>query len=210
MNKPSEAIDRRVRKTKQQIKKGFVKLLSEKELHDITVKELTDMVDINRGTFYLHYKDIYDLLSHIEDEMMNELNALLDKHMVTNPTSLSNRFFIEVLQYVKQNAQLCLFFLKKKGDDHFYGRLKKMLEGRCTNYLVALNKNVELRSYEFFSAYVVTGTIGLIQQWLETGHRESIETIASLLTEIDDYTSIVNLNRLEAYMTQPLPISTKK
>ena len=57
----AEKTDRRIRKTKAQLRRGLAKLLKEKTIKEITVKELVEEVDINRSTFYLHYTDIYDL-----------------------------------------------------------------------------------------------------------------------------------------------------
>ncbi|MDO4925716.1 MAG: TetR/AcrR family transcriptional regulator [Turicibacter sp.] len=54
--------DRRVRRTKQLIKQSLIELMHEKEFKEITVKDITERADLNRGTFYLHYVDIYDLL----------------------------------------------------------------------------------------------------------------------------------------------------
>ena len=51
-------MDRRVRKTKSQLRAGLAQLMREKSIREITVKELVDKVDINRSTFYLHYSDI--------------------------------------------------------------------------------------------------------------------------------------------------------
>ena len=65
-------IDRRIRKTRKQLQDGFTSLLLEKSIKDITVKELCDKVDLNRGTFYLHYKDIY----YISEKMENQLLML--------------------------------------------------------------------------------------------------------------------------------------
>ncbi len=53
--------DRRKRKTKALLRQTLTRLLLEKDLKDITISELTELADINRGTFYLHYRDIYDL-----------------------------------------------------------------------------------------------------------------------------------------------------
>ena len=61
-------VDRRVIKTRRQLKKGLAALMKEKSVNQITVKELVEEVDINRSTFYLHFKDIQDLLREIERE----------------------------------------------------------------------------------------------------------------------------------------------
>ena len=50
-----EKMDRRVRKTRALLLQGLVKMLETHDIQDISVKELTELVDINRGTFYLHY-----------------------------------------------------------------------------------------------------------------------------------------------------------
>ena len=66
----AEKMDRRVRKTKAQLREGLARLMQKKSIKEISVKELVDEVDINRSTFYLHYETISDLLS----ESVNYLN----------------------------------------------------------------------------------------------------------------------------------------
>lgn len=53
--------DRRVRYTKQAIRDGFLRLLAEKPIEKISVTEICREADINRGTFYAHYSDPYEL-----------------------------------------------------------------------------------------------------------------------------------------------------
>ena len=51
-----KVVDRRVRKTKRQLRLALMKLMSEKSVKDISVRELAAIADINRGTFYIHYR----------------------------------------------------------------------------------------------------------------------------------------------------------
>ena len=67
------ADDRRVRKTKKALRQGLVSLLEKKKLKDITVRELTDTVDLHRGTFYVHYRDIYELYEKMWQEAIQEI-----------------------------------------------------------------------------------------------------------------------------------------
>ena len=60
--KKGEKMDRRVRKTRAQLRAGLARLMQQKNIKEITVKELVDEIDINRSTFYLHYTDIYQIL----------------------------------------------------------------------------------------------------------------------------------------------------
>ena len=72
--------DRRIRKTKDLLRKTLTELLMEKDLKNITISELTERADINRGTFYLHYKDIYDLYEQIEKELLDDFVAIIARH----------------------------------------------------------------------------------------------------------------------------------
>ena len=67
----------RVRMTKQLLRRAFTQLLLEKPIQNITVRELCEKAQVNRGTFYLHYKDIYDLMESIETQMTQELGDVL-------------------------------------------------------------------------------------------------------------------------------------
>ena len=74
----AQSEDRRVRRTRERLRQALTQLLLEKDVRDITVRELTDLADVNRGTFYTHYRDIYDLLEQTENALFGELEALLD------------------------------------------------------------------------------------------------------------------------------------
>ena len=54
------------------IRQALLTLLKEKPLQNITVRELCQAAGINRGTFYTHYRDIYDLMEQIEEELTEE------------------------------------------------------------------------------------------------------------------------------------------
>ncbi|MBP3620893.1 MAG: TetR/AcrR family transcriptional regulator [Lachnospiraceae bacterium] len=70
-------MDSRIQKTKKSIFDAFVELRSQKELERITVKELTDTAKISKQTFYLHYRDIYDLADKVENELIEEMCQIL-------------------------------------------------------------------------------------------------------------------------------------
>ena len=59
--------NRKVKYTKMVIRESLFKLLKTKQLNQITVKELCRLADINRGTFYSHYTDLFDLVEKLEE-----------------------------------------------------------------------------------------------------------------------------------------------
>ena len=77
-------LDSRVRRTKRLLRQGLTELLREKSIKKITVRELSERIDINRGTFYLHYKDIYDLVDQIEKELFDEFEKILESYSIAD------------------------------------------------------------------------------------------------------------------------------
>lgn len=76
--------DRRIRRTRRQIRRALAQLMQQKSASEITVKELVDLADINRSTFYLHYNDIFDLLAAVEQELFDEIYAAVHIHPVSS------------------------------------------------------------------------------------------------------------------------------
>ncbi len=70
--------DKRFQLTEQLIRKEFKKLLKEQPVERITVAELCRRCDINRGTFYLHYKDCYELLEQLGTELSDKLASCME------------------------------------------------------------------------------------------------------------------------------------
>lgn len=69
-------LDARVRYTQMVIKNSFTKLLEQKPLNKVTVKEICELSEINRATFYKYYCDAYDLLEKLESEFLSELQKM--------------------------------------------------------------------------------------------------------------------------------------
>ena len=105
-------MDRRVRKTRLKLNESLMILIKDKNINQITVKELTDLADINRKTFYLHYKDIFDMVDNIKEQLLVELESVILFHnsSCTNsdePYSLMK----DILEFIDKNSELLSIFL---------------------------------------------------------------------------------------------------
>lgn len=78
MEKKSKKEDRRVRYTKQVIKEAFLDLLKKNSFTKITVTELCRLAEINRGTFYLHYYDMEDVLDDVLQDMLANTSSVME------------------------------------------------------------------------------------------------------------------------------------
>lgn len=64
--------------TKEKLKNAFWYLYQTRPIETISIKEITDAAGVNRGTFYLYYKDIYDILHQIEERIFPDIDMPLE------------------------------------------------------------------------------------------------------------------------------------
>ena len=85
--------DLRVIKTINLIKEVFLDLLKTKPLEKITVAEISRTAQINKGTFYLHYRDIYDLYDTLLRERLTEMTNHIDFYaeLFEDPSAFANK-----------------------------------------------------------------------------------------------------------------------
>ena len=171
--------DRRVKRTKKILKTSLAKLLLEKKINNITVKELVDLADINRGTFYLHYTDIYNLLEQIEKDMFSELEEMSNEFAISEAKRSPQLFTRQVFQYVADNRDLCKMLLGPYGDMAFVDRLKSMVEEKSYFYLMETCSEKDVQAYKYFAAFAVSGCVGLLQNWIENGMKVSVEELSN-------------------------------
>lgn len=179
-----ETLDRRVRKTRALLRKCLTELLQQKKIQDITVREISDLADINRGTFYLHYRDVFDLMEQVEAELLDELNELLNKYepgaFLTKPSAI----FTEVFTLVKDNADIVAILIGENGDLNFVNRLNGIVREKCLKDWMELFRNGNQESFNAYYAFIVSGAIGIVQYWLSSGVKETPEQLAFMTEQI--------------------------
>lgn len=176
--------DRRVKRTKRLLKDSLAALLMEKNLNEISVKELVDRADINRGTFYLHYRDIYDMLAQIENEMIADLEEITDKFPASVVEGFPKPYLLEVFRYIAENLEFCRMLLGPNGDMAFVDKLKKMVEEKSLLSIKAAYPENTYVNYQFFAAYNVAGCVGLLQNWIESGMKITPEELAEVADDL--------------------------
>lgn len=84
-----QSLDPRVRKTRRRLQEGLLTLMATEPFQAITVKEITNRADVNRGTFYLHYTDKFDLLAGVgRDYYIEEMIELLPNGQLTRAADI--------------------------------------------------------------------------------------------------------------------------
>lgn len=176
--------DRRVRKTKALFRQGLTNLMGQKPLKDITVTELTELVDMNRGTFYCHYKDIYDLAEQLEKEMLEEFQRVVDGYTAEGLRDGLHPILRDIFEFIDRNADLCAAFLGPDGGDLFLSRLKKIIYEKVIREWGALYGFSQLGGGDYYLSFLVAGTVGMVQTWGRKERRETPEQMAALAEQL--------------------------
>ncbi|HPO04378.1 MAG TPA: TetR/AcrR family transcriptional regulator [Bacillota bacterium] len=186
----SETIDRRVRKTKKQLSQALTNLLLEKDIKSISVKELTSLADVNRGTFYLHYRDIYDLYKQIQNEIYVELHGIFEKHLKNNRRAGLLPVVSEAFAFFAKNRELCIVVLNS-GDSDLLSRIIELGKPKSKEEWFSMLGNAQPELYEYYYSFITAGCVGLLRSWLTGGMVEPPAKMAELAGRMIDkaYTS---------------------
>ena len=179
-----KGIDRRVRKTQRQLRLALAQLMRQKPVQKITVRELADLVDINRATFYLHYRDVFDLLRQIEEDLAREFNQIIETHQADLSQGVLLPLLRDLLSNIRDNADLVQVLLSENGDISFINRLKDFLRTVCLTHYTAVRGQPSDAHFEYSFSYMVSGCIGLLQRWLDGGMPESCDEMAMLTEQL--------------------------
>lgn len=171
--------DHRVRVTKIIIKNTFLSLLSHKKIKDITVKELCSFANINRGTFYAHYTDIYDLLSKIENELLE--NFKLKLQPLSNSTKeniISIDVCTSIFNFIKENMDICSIILSENLDSDILYKMLELGKEQCIEVYSKIFINSSKDDIENYYYFVSYGCLGLLKKWINENMKTPIEDIS--------------------------------
>ncbi len=179
-----EKKDRRIRKSKESLKKSFIELMKEKSVSNITVKELVAQADLNRSTFYNYYCDIPDMLEKLEMELYNEFVDIFKKHIqrhseIEDISKDAHEFIEDMCNVIKNNYSFCYCIFSKNGDLSFIFKLEEMVEKHLRDQLKE-KFNRKSNNLSYIYSFFKSGYIGILKKWMEGGCKESSSEIADL------------------------------
>ncbi|MGI6557135.1 MAG: TetR/AcrR family transcriptional regulator [Pseudoramibacter sp.] len=192
INKNQDKLDRRVVKTKAAMRQAFTELLNEKPIREIRVKELSERIHINRGTFYQYYRDLYDMRDHLEEELYDEFRQTIDVREAPKTAEDIKIRLVDIFTLLRQNADLTLALLGPNGDPKFVQSIQEMLRLRCINDLIHFNPHVaegenSEKIFDYGYAFVVSGSMGMLRKWLsedpDRTPEEMVDVIGGILMQ---------------------------
>ncbi|GGC75166.1 TetR family transcriptional regulator [Thalassobacillus devorans] len=180
-----EKLDRRKKYTRKVLKDSLIKLLATKPISDITVKEICELADINRSTFYTHYTDHYDLLSKIEEEITADMNEYL--HSYNYPVEEESIQMTEkILQYVIENKFMFQTLLKQDAAPTFEKRMMDLTRGFMMNNWMNDNQ-LDEDELKYLSTFVISGAIHVMKDWIANDMNKPPKEMAVMINKFINY-----------------------
>lgn len=177
-------MDRRVRKTKEILKNNLILLMKDKSIDSITVTELCEKADINRGTFYLHYKDVFQMLEEIEQELFKEFQDRILSHESSINKVCTKPILQDIFSFIAQNSDFCMVVLCERGDMVFLKKIVSLIYEKGYNGWSNIFNKSDKDLFDKYYSFILYGAIGLIDHWLKNGLKESPEYMATLTENI--------------------------
>ena len=171
-----------VKLTKKMIFEAFLSILKNKPIAKITVKEICTAADINRTTFYKYYKDTYDLLEQIEDELIDNLQANLEH---VDKSSLSDIFTI-ILTDISEKRELYVTLFSESQGKVFRERLFSLCYEDNKKVLLEYFPGLPEDKQEWVYYFIADGCNSVLRQWIHGGFKQSIEEMVDFLQKLID------------------------
>jgi Transcriptional regulator len=178
MNQKKE--DRRVRVTKQIIRDSLIELMQEYPISKISVKMICEAADINRSTFYSHYKDQYILLNTIQQDVVNDVKKQIFSTQFFEASDSAISILVQLLDYVKKNTALMKILLSENGDAFFQNELMQLAQEKIIEELDG-DKAISSHTMEYLKRFALGGLICIVRYWLENDCTDSPEMLAKLM-----------------------------
>lgn len=156
-------VDRRILKSQEAIKKAVVELMSEKDIDQITMQDISDKADVNRKTIYLHYKDKYDLFDKLIEDHLNELGE------ICYSDSVSAKAHLTWFEYFESKYSFFSAMLASKGAPFFRSRFLEFVREDIRNGWDMIEGKKSGLNEEVMVQFFAPAYVGLVEWWFTNG-----------------------------------------
>ncbi len=173
--------DRRLIKTKKAIRNAFARLLSEKNINNITVKDIAETADINRKTFYNYYTGVFEIVYEIE----NEITVAFDEALVGIDfrTALKDPgiVFGRLNELINRDSEFYGYLLAKNSESTLTEKFCNILKNKLRN---TVHSQIELDETQLSVSidFIIAGMISVYREWYNSGYHLPLEEVSRLIS----------------------------
>jgi AcrR family transcriptional regulator len=185
---------RKTRYTRTVIRDSLIELMKQRPITGITIKEICALADVSRPTFYAHYRNQYDMLKSIEDEIFTYFETVV---FANNAKKFSKREIVllieDVLQYIENDSNSVKVLLSENGDIGFQRKLFSRFIMHFQHMMKHYSeKTSDEEKIECRSVFMVHGTIALVHHWVKSNMNIPKNELAKMLVELIGVTRTVH------------------
>ena len=147
---------------KREIKNSFIKLLTERPISQITVKDIVEDCGVNRNSFYYHFQDIPSLL----EEIIVEMTAKVIENLPEESTFEEK--VTAALQEINLNKRIIYHIYGSSNREFYEKQLMKICEHVTRTYIRSreYSERVDSKDLEFVISYLKCELFGQLIDWL--------------------------------------------
>ena len=160
--------DRRARRSRRMLKESLLELMKRKRFSEISVRDVTDGADMNRGTFYLHYTDTADLLQSLEADLFQELQALIDDHIQESMDDRTLRPVLEpILDCAADRREVWEVLLSDSASTGVLQGLQALIRRNGAPLVEAWFHPQDSSLTDYLLTFLAWGFAGLLREWFQ-------------------------------------------
>ena len=171
--------DKRVIRTKKAIKEALFRIMEEKDISSISISELTQEANINRRTFYTHYRNITDILDEIEGDLVEALGVLVQGIDVNALRKSASELFLGLNSLITVEFDYYFHLVRVDMRGMLMSRLKNVIRGMTDTILNHFYKKPG-NNTSIMSAYIVGGFFNMYLEWYNHPNGLTVEQAAEL------------------------------
>ncbi len=171
--------DKRVIRTKKAIKEALFRIMEEKDISSISISELTQEANVNRRTFYTHYRNITDILDEIESNLVEALGKLIQEMDLRASWQSAYDLFIGLDSLITVEFDYYFHFVRVDMRGMLMSRLKNVIKGMTDLLLDHLCKK-HGENAAVVSTFIVGGFFNMYLEWHNHPDGLEIEQAADL------------------------------
>ncbi len=185
-------MDRRQEKTKQAILQALIDLIDKKGLDQVSVSDLCQQANISRSTFYLHYKNMEDLLLSVEADFIREITEAIQdletEDLIYNSQALT-QLFTRILESIEKNSDLIITLMSPTTSPRTRLTIEQAIENiiidRMNTAIIREATQEELPVSKTYIAVTISSLFtGIVAEWLLSGKKESPQDLGQFISEV--------------------------
>ena len=178
-------LDRRQIRTKRRIREALMTLAVDKPTEKITIKELAELADIDRKTFYLHYGSIGEVLTEMQQELLEKLENVISGYDLFQPDFDALALFREINGIILESSDFYRRMFIMDRYSFFFDKLKETLKSFLLDKYASQLESTSISSIklDLYLEYVAMGVMAVYVHWLK--HPEyDLDQVAQAASEI--------------------------